>query len=157
VDTWDNSIVFDFAVALTGDCRFGQWAPPLLSDTDVVNYLNDLLAFTLQFFDCPLEGTTGKLTFGLIPSALQSRTFTTADLDALVDTYVAAVTQALSDQGAPALSADQTRAINTKLMRLAHHVPGTVRSNNFTFSTCAPGTSTPDPDSTPDDDDNDCR
>ncbi|HZU82169.1 MAG TPA: hypothetical protein VE987_04600 [Polyangiaceae bacterium] len=156
VDTWDDLIVFDFAIAVTGDCRFGQWAPPLLTDQDVVNYLNDLLAFTLRFFGCPEQGTTGRLTFGLIPSALQGDHFTTADLDALADTYAAAVAQALSDSGAPPLSADQMNAINMKLNRLAHHVPGTVRSNAFTFSTCPPGSANLTADTTPDDD-SDCQ
>jgi hypothetical protein len=137
VDTWDNAIVFDFAIAITSDCRFGQWAPPLLTDTDVANYLNDLLAFTLQFFGCPEQGTTGRLTYGLIPSALQSHAFTTADLDALADAYGAAVAQALSDNGSPPLSAAQTKSLDAKLTRLAHRVPGRVKSNAFTFSTCA--------------------
>jgi hypothetical protein len=157
VDTWDFSIVIDFAIANSGDCRFGQWAPPLLTDVDVANYLNDLLAFTLQFFGCPVEGTTGKLTYGLIPSALQSRHFTTADLDALSDAYSAAVAQALSDNGSPPLTAQQTKAIDAKLARLAHRVPGTIRSNNFTFSTCAADAGNLGADTTPDDDDLDCR
>jgi hypothetical protein len=155
VDTWDFAIVLDFALAVTADCRFGQWAPPLLTNADVANYLNDLLAFTLQFFGCPAEGTTGKLTFGLIPSALQGHKFTTADLDALSDAYSAAVVQALSDFGAPPLTADQARDIDAKLSRLSRRVPEQVRSHRFTFSTCPAGTVTPDADSTRDDDDGD--
>jgi hypothetical protein len=151
VDTWDDLMVIDFAIALTSDCRFGKWAPPLLTDTDVVNYLNDLLAFTLQFFGCPIEGTTGKLTFGLVPSALLGHRFTSADLDALADTYSAAVGQALSDLGAPPLTADQASLINAKLTRLSHHVPNTVHSSAFTFSTCAPGTATDDTTADPED------
>jgi hypothetical protein len=156
VDTWDDAIVFDFAVALSADCRFGQWAPPLLTDTDVTNYLNDLLAFTLQLFGCPLDGTTTRLTFGLIPSALQGHKFTTADLDALSDTYAAAVEQALSDNGSPALTTEQAKSLDLKLGRLARRVPHTVRSRHFTFSTCAAGS--PDGNAPADDDgDVDCR
>jgi hypothetical protein len=157
VDTWDVTIVIDFAIALSGDCRFGQWVPPLLTDTDVTNYLNDLLAFTLQFYGCPAEGTTGKLTFGLIPSALASRHFTTADLDALADLYSAAIVQALSDNGSPPLTAEQKHTIDLKLARLAHRVPHKIRSKNFTFSTCAADAGDLGADTTPDDDDLDCR
>jgi hypothetical protein len=156
VDSWDLAIVFDFAIALSGDCRFGQWAPPLLTDDDVANYLNDLLGFTLQLFGCPIEGTDSKLTFGLIPSPLQGHKITTADLDALSDAYVAAVEQALADNGSPALTADQAKALEAKLDRLAHRVPGKVHSRKFTFSTCAAGEAASD--GRPDDDrDLDCR
>jgi hypothetical protein len=136
VDTWDSLIVFDFAIAVTSDCRFGQWAPPLLSDTDVVDYLNDLSAFTLQLFGCPAEGSSDKLTFDLIPSVLDSHHVTTADLKALTDTYVAAVAQSLSDSGLPPLSNAQTQALTDKLTRLAQRVPHQVRSRKFDFSTC---------------------
>jgi hypothetical protein len=157
VDTWDDLIVFDFAIALTNDCRFGQWAPPLLSDADVADYLNDLLGFTLQLFGCPLEGTTDPLTFGLIPSALESSRFTTADLDALADTYTAAVAQALSDIGAPPLSSDQLKAIDGKLRHLAHRVPGKVFSRKFNFSTCEADAGAPVPYSAVDESDSDCH
>jgi hypothetical protein len=156
VNTWDSTIVFDFAIALSSDCRFGQWAPPLLTDTDVANYLNDLLAFTLQFLGCPLDGTTGKLTFGLVPAALQGHKVTTADLDALADAYSAAVAQALSDNGSPPLSTSEAEAMDAKLTRLARRVPHKVHSRKFTFSTCAAGTIT-DGDLTPDEADVDCK
>jgi hypothetical protein len=136
VDTWVSSIVFDFAIAVTSDCRFGQWAPPLLSNDDVVNYLNDLTAFTLQFMGCPADTTTTPLTFGLIPSALDGDRFTTADLLALSEAYTQAVSQALSDNGSPPLTAAQLDQIEAKLLRLARHVPKTVPSRHFTFSTC---------------------
>ncbi len=156
VATWDNTIVIDFAIALSSDCRFGQWGPPLLSDADTTNYLNDLLAFTLQFFGCP-EGTTAPLTFGLIPSALLSHSFTRADLDALSDTYAAAVAQALSDNGSPPLKPAQAKALDAKLNRLAHMVPDQVKSGAFTFSTCAPDSGALAPDKTADDEDVSCH
>ncbi len=137
VDTWDSAIVFDFAIAVTSDCRFGQWAPPLLSNEDVVDYLNDLSAFTLQLMGCPAEGTTGPLTFGLIPAALDADRFTSADLKALVDLYSAAVAQSFSDFGLPPLTARQAQDLEAKLTRLAHHVPHQVLSHKFTFGTCA--------------------
>jgi hypothetical protein len=136
VDTWVSAIVFDFAIAVTNDCRFGEWAPPLLTDADVATYLNDLNAFTLQFMGCPAEGTTTPLSFGLIPSALDGNQFTTADLAALANTYIQAITQAVSDNGSPPLSSDELDAIHAKLIRLARHVPNTVPSGAFTFSTC---------------------
>ena len=138
VDSWDSEIVFDFASVVTSDCRFGQWGPPLLSDTDVVNYLNDLTAFTLQFMGCAEEGTTTPLTFGLIPSALEGHRFTTADLEVLAETYTEQVNQALADFGAAPLSTQQLNEIHAKLLRLALHVPNVVPSRHFTFSTCAP-------------------
>jgi hypothetical protein len=139
VDTWDDLFVIDFAIAITGDCRFGQWGPPLLTDTDVANYLNDLLGFTLQFMGCPVEGTTTPLTYGLIPSALAGDRFTTADLNALSNAYVAAVQQGLSDSGLPALSDQQIRDMHLKLDRLASRVPNVKHSRKFTFSTCTDG------------------
>jgi hypothetical protein len=138
VDTWDGEIVFDFASAVTSDCRFGEWAPPLLNDTDVINYLNDLSAFTLQFMGCPTEGTDTPLTFALIPSSLAGHPFTTADLEALAEAYTAAVSQSLADFGAAPLPAGELNEIHAKLLRLALHVPHTALSGHFTFSTCAP-------------------
>lgn len=136
VGTWANTITLDYAIAVSGDCRFGQWAS-LLNSSDVATWLNDLLAFNLYFFGCPATGTvTGPLSYALFPPALASRTFTTADLTALSATFSAAIAQALSDNGSPPLSADQTNAINAQLAFLASKVPGTVNSPNFTFSTC---------------------
>jgi hypothetical protein len=136
-ETWDNTIVIDFATAISNDCRFGQWSTGLLTEEDVVDYLNDLLGFTLYFYGCPATGTvTGPLDFGLIPAALASRTFTTADLAALSAAWSAAIAQALSDNGSPPLSAAQVNAINAQLAFLASRVPGTVNSPKFTFSTC---------------------
>jgi hypothetical protein len=140
VDTWDVAIVLDYATAISNDCRFGQWSTGLLSPTDVANYLNDLLQWTLAVMGCPLQGfQTGPLAFDLIPAALSSRTFTTADLGALSATYVAAVNQALSDNGSPALTPAQQSALNAQLAYLAANVHGTVNSPNFTFSTCDAG------------------
>jgi hypothetical protein len=136
VGTWDNTIVLDFAIALTSDCRFGRLAT-LLSADDVTNYLNSLLGFGLQFFGCPFIGTlTGPLTDGLIPAPLQSHAFSTADLSAMDAIFAAAVAQAFSDSGLPPLSASETNAINAQLAFLASKVPGTVNSPNLTLSTC---------------------
>ncbi len=138
VDTWDNTIVLDFAIALTSDCRFGHLADgSLLSSADISAYLNDLLSFTLDFFGCPVPGTqTGPLTFGLIPAPLQSDVFTTADLNAFSATYAAAIAQALSDNGSPALTPLQSLAVDAKLLLLEHTVKKVVLSTKFTFSTC---------------------
>lgn len=138
VDSWDDAIVFAFASASSSDCRFGQWGPPLFTSADVATFLNDLLAFTLQFFGCPEEpGTTGPLTFGLIPEVLAGHRFTTADLDALSDTYVSGVETALSENGSPPLTFQQEFLIRARLHRLARRVPNVVPSSKFTFSTCA--------------------
>lgn len=149
VDFWANPITIQFVIAASGDCRFGGW-DALLTASDVATYLNDLIAFTLQFFGCPVEpGTTGPLTYGLIPVALAGQEFTTADLDVLSDEYLGAVQSALADNGSPPLTNEQVFEITAKLSRLAHRVPTRVRSNDFNFSTCAPDAGAPaaEPDS----------
>jgi hypothetical protein len=137
VDTWSNTFTLDYAIAVSGDCRFGQWAS-LLNSSDVATWLNDLLAFNLYFFGCPATGTvTAPLSFsGLIPEALASRTFTTADLGALSATFSAAIAQGLSDNGSPPLTAAQAASVNAQLAALAAAYPNKVTSSTFTFSTC---------------------
>jgi Carboxypeptidase regulatory-like domain len=136
VGTWGTNIAIDFAIAISSDCRFGQWANLLTSD-DVILYLDDLTSFTLYFFGCPFVGTNaGPLSFALIPRKLQSRVFTTADLNGLSATYAAAVAQALSDNGSPPLTGAQSASVNATLAYLQTTVPGTITSPNFTFSTC---------------------
>jgi hypothetical protein len=137
VDTWANAFTLNYAIAVSNDCRFGKWNG-LLTPSDGAIWLNDLLGFSLYFSGCPAVGTvTGPLSFGgLIPAVLQSRTFTTADLGALSAAYSAAIAQALSDAGAPPLTAAQTASINAQLAFLAARFPGVVNSPNFTFSNC---------------------
>jgi hypothetical protein len=141
VDTWDNLIVFDFVSAVTADCRFGQWSNgTLLTSSDVANYLNALLAYTLTFLGCPIpDSGVNPLSYGLIPAPLASDTFTTADLNALSGDYVTGgISQMLIDIGAPALTPAQTLAIKAKLALLQLTVKKVVPSTKFTFSTCAP-------------------
>jgi hypothetical protein len=140
VDTWDNTIVFDFAIALTSDCRFGHFSDgTVLSSSDVADYLNALLPYTLTFLGCPIPGSgVGPLAFGLIPPSLQSSTFTTADLNAMSALYSAAIAQALSDNGSPPLTRLQTLAIDAKLLVEELTVKNVVRSSKFTYSTCTP-------------------
>lgn len=154
VDTWDTEILFGFVGPVSSGCQFGQWSEGLLTPSDVATYLNDLLSFTLQFFGCPVEpGTTGPLTYGLIPAALAGDRFTTADLDVLSDTYLAAVQQMLAENGAPPLTADQAALVAARLHRLARRVPNTVVSRQLNFSTCAPDAAAPAGDMSSDDDD----
>ncbi len=137
VGTWDSAIVLDFGTLVTSDCRFGQWSTGLLTSTDVINYLVDLTSFTLQFFGCPFVGQlTGPLAFQVIPAALASRTFTTADLQTLSSLYVQAINQAISDNGSPALTPAQLASINAQLTFLQGTVAHQVTSSTFTFSTC---------------------
>jgi hypothetical protein len=137
--SWDIPIVLDFANLIVADCRFGKWfdGPGALTETDVVNYVNDLVSFTLYFFGCPATGTqVGPLSFQLIPSAFQSRTFTTADTQALAAAYGAAIAQAISENASPPLTVAQTSAINAQVSFLAGRVPGLVSSGTFTSSVC---------------------
>jgi len=136
---WGSSIAFDFANLIFTDCRFGHWftGPNALTSSDITTYINDLLNFTLYVFGCPATGTeAGPLTFQLIPRAFAGRTFTTADVGALSATYESAIAQALSDAGAPALTAAQNTAVNNQFSFLAGRVPNLVTSTTFSASTC---------------------
>jgi hypothetical protein len=136
VDTWSNAIALDYALGAANDCHFGGWAG-LLTGGDVADWLNGLLAFNLYFFGCPATGTvTGPLAFQLVPPALASHTWTTADLNLLSTFYSAGVAQALSDNGSPPLTAAQAAAVNAQLAALVAAFPNKVTSSNFTFSTC---------------------
>jgi hypothetical protein len=139
-DTWDNLIVIDYLTALTADCRFGHWSDgTVLSNTDILNYLNSLIGYTLTFLGCPVpDSGISPLSYGLVPAPLASHTFTTADLHALSTLYAGGISQMLSDIGAPPLTPAQTLAIKAKLALLELTVKKIVPSTKFTFSTCAP-------------------
>ncbi len=137
---WVSTIVFDFASAVSNDCRFGQWVPPTFPAQASTDYLNALSPFTLQLFGCAFQGTlVGPIFDGLVPTFFSSHQFTTADLDALSSSYVAAVQQALSDAAAPPLSAAQLTALQAQLAYAQSKVPHTVSSSTLTFSTCGDG------------------
>ncbi len=139
VTNWAGTIVMNYAVAVSGDCRISQMlSPPVLSDSQSTDYLNALVPFTLDFFGCPQpDADAGAVTFGLVPEPLWSTVLTTTDLQTLSDAYLAAVSQSLSDLAAPPLSTAQTDAINAKLQALAATVPGTVVSTSRMYDTCA--------------------
>jgi hypothetical protein len=139
---WGQTIPNDFGNINFVDCRFGQWNNEPIVDEFTVTVLNQwfeaLDLFTLQLLGCPLVGTVdGPLSFPLIPP-IPSLTFTTADLQALSEEYVQGISQALSDNGSPALTAAQTSAFNAQLAYAASHVPGVKRSSTLTYSTCTP-------------------
>ena len=124
------------------DCRFGDWnVPPILNlftDTSLVQWSSQVNAFVAQLFGCPLANvTTGPLGYPLIPGVLASEPFTTADLAALSQEFVASINQALSDNGSPQLTAAETTAINAQLAWAASQVPGVKNSSKLTYSTCA--------------------
>jgi hypothetical protein len=140
--TWAGNIEFDWFNINAVDCRFGQWEiPPIINMfTQVgISELNLALSlFDLQIFGCAEAGNLdGPLGFPLIPPDLASLKFTTADLAALQDEFVAAINQALSDNGSPPLTASQTTAINAQLTSAASRVPGVTPSSKLSFSTCA--------------------
>lgn len=153
VDTWGTSFVIAFAESVSTDCRFAQWGAALADVNDggsanLAQYLNDLLAFTLKFFGCPVEPTPtprDPFSYGLIPFVLEGDRFTTADLDALSDEYLAGVQQALAASGAAPLTDEQVFLVQAKLRRLARRVPKTVVSRDFNFSSCAPDAAVPSP------------
>lgn len=135
--SWAGEIVIDFATILTNDCRFGTWSTGVLTEQNVIDYLNALTPFALYFFGCPATGTViGPLAQGLIPPALQGHAFTTADLAALSADYVAGIQQALVDFGAPPLTSAESSAINAQLSALNARVPNVTTSSSYTFSNC---------------------
>jgi hypothetical protein len=134
--SWAGEIVGDFLPVISSDCRFGTRAT-VLTNPQIIDYLNALTPFTLYFFGCPATGTvTGPLGLGVIPPALMGHTFTTADLAALSADYVAAIQQALTDFGLPPLTSAQLSAINAQLSALSARVPNVVNSTTYTFSNC---------------------
>jgi hypothetical protein len=99
--------------------------------------LNDLLAFTLELMGCPFQGLqAGPLTDRLVPAFFASHTFSTADLQALSDLYVAAFNQAFADAGLPPPTAAQVSALQAQLTYLQSKVPNKTTGSNFPFSTC---------------------
>jgi hypothetical protein len=134
---WVETVVFDFAIATSADCRFGQWVPPLFPVDASTDYLNELVTFTLQFFGCAFQGTlTAPIMDGLVPAFFAGHTFTTADLNALTSLYVGAIAQSLSDASLPPLSGAQRSAIDAQLAYAQTKVAHVVPSSSYTFTTC---------------------
>jgi hypothetical protein len=140
-ETWDGIIQNDWFNINEADCRFGQWnnspivdmftALGITQDEDAINL------FGLQLFGCGLAGNiVGPLSFPFKLTDLASLSFTTADLAALSNEYVEAVSQALSDNGSPPLTAAQIAQFNAQLASAASRVPGITQSSTLNFSTC---------------------
>ncbi|HLK88570.1 MAG TPA: carboxypeptidase-like regulatory domain-containing protein [Polyangia bacterium] len=151
LSTWAGEVVFDFQnlesdVLAANDCRFGKWQQaPIVNDFTFVGVIeqqsNNLSLFTLQLFGCALTGNlTGPLSLqgSLIPPDLiqAGLKFTTADLSALEDEYMASITQALADFGLPPLSTAQMTAIRAQLDFAASKTPGVIASSTLSYSTC---------------------
>jgi hypothetical protein len=141
-NVWDSGIFLNLAFLGT-DCRFGNLGAAISSnftnDTAIFQYFGQLTDFILYSLGCPYVGTQiGPLTDGLVPSNLASMGIhlTTADLQALSDDYVSAIQLTLSQNGSPALTSAQLSALQTELNYLQANVPGTIKSSNYTFSTC---------------------
>jgi hypothetical protein len=149
--TWAGQVAFEFQestsdVLTVNDCRFGKWqAPPIVQDLTFVGVLeqqgNDLTLFALQLFGCALaDNLVGPLDLqgSLIPPDLirAGLTFTTADLSALEDEYMSAITLGLSDLRAAPLSAAQLTSIRAQLDFAARATPGVIASSKLTYSTC---------------------
>jgi Carboxypeptidase regulatory-like domain len=142
VFSWDSTIANDWFNINESDCRFGQWdVPPIVNLFEIIGLEQDSSAlnlFGLQLLGCALAGNlVGPLGFPLIPTDLKSLSFTTADLAALANEYVEAISQALSDNGSPPLTAAEIAAINAQLASAASRVPGIKSSSALSFSTCA--------------------
>jgi hypothetical protein len=140
-ELWDGAIPFDFLNDVSADCRFGKWAVPPISNSmtsvGVIQWNTDVGLMTLQLFGCALEGNLdGPLPFALIPPPFTSLHFTTADLKALEDLYVASVNQMLSDNASPTLTTSQTTAVRAQLDSAASRVAGVTTSSHLSFSTC---------------------
>jgi hypothetical protein len=148
---WIGEITADFQfvesnVLGANDCRFGKWqTAPIVNDFTFVGVLeqqtNDLNLFGLQLFGCALANNlTGPLNLqgALIPPDLMQAglKFTTADLAALEDEYMAAINQALADFGVGPLTAAQTTALRAQLDYAASTTPGVTVSSALSYSTC---------------------
>ncbi len=148
---WAGQIAFEFQSSQSNvlglnDCRFGKWqSPPIVNDFTFVGVFeqqgNDLGLFTLQLFGCALANNlAGPLSLqgSLIPPDLirAGLTFTTADLSALEDEYMASINLGLTDLGAAPLTAAQSTAIRAQLDFAASKTPGVIASSKLTYSTC---------------------
>lgn len=142
LSTWGFQIPLDFVNGVFVDCRFGVWAePPILAElqgTPGDVWFENMILFTLQLFGCATANvTTGPLHYDLIPPFLASKTFTTADIDALTADYMAAITQAFADFGVtPPLTDAQLAEVSEQIAFAASQVPGVIPSTNLTYSTC---------------------
>ena len=151
VNTWAGQITNDFQfvesnVIANNDCRFGKrQEPPIVNDFTAVGVLlqqgTNLNNFALQLMGCAFTpALTGPLSLqgSLIPPDLikAGLTFTTADLSALEDEYMAAINQALADFGLPPLTAAQATAIRAQLDFAAATTPGVISSSKLSYSTC---------------------
>ena len=138
--TWQGNMINNLGFVNGTDCRFGKFAPPLFNDLNAAQTLAQLSNFILYFFGCPFVGSQiGPLVDGLVPAFLlaQGFHFTTADLEALSEDFIASINQTLSDNGSPALTSAQLSAIQAQLDYLEANVPGQVNSSTLSFSTCA--------------------
>lgn len=139
--TWDGTIENDWFNINAADCRFGQWnVPPIVDMFMATGFFQQDLAFRLfmlQLFGCAEAGNLdGPLGFPLIPPDIAKLPFTTGDLAALQQELVAAISQALSDNGSPPLTAAQLTAINAQLSSATKRVTGVTSSSTLNFSTC---------------------
>ncbi|MGA7122073.1 MAG: hypothetical protein WBY94_18345 [Polyangiaceae bacterium] len=140
LDSWSLDIVTDYGTGnVATDCRISSMFT-LMTNSDISQYSNDLLYWTLAFFGCPAQPSvdSGSFQYGLIPRSLASHVFTTADLQLLSSFYVQAVQQAITvDQGLPDLTATQYAQINAQLAAWAAEVPDTQPSSVYSFGSCA--------------------
>jgi hypothetical protein len=140
LNNWAADIVLNFGTgSINTDCRITGmlvgFTPQL-----AVDFTNQLNAWTLAFFGCPLPGGGGGLAFGLIPPFQSGHVFSTTDLKLLSDLYVQAVVDAVAapSRGTtpPPLTQAQIDQINAQLARLAAAMPGTLASTVYTYSMC---------------------
>jgi hypothetical protein len=143
LSTWGFAFPLDFLNGNFVDCRFGKWTvPPLstiLTPTQADVWFESVTLFTLQLFGCATANVmTGPLHFDLIPPVFASLKFTTADLAALIDEYMAAIAQGFADFGIPeGLTPAQLAEVQAQIEFAASKVPGVVNSTSLTYSTCA--------------------
>ncbi len=138
---WDGAIQNDWFNINIADCRFGQWNDSPIVDLFTALGLDQdaeaIDVFGLQLFGCGLAGNiVGPLSFPFILTDLRSLSFTTADLAALSDEYVEAISQALSDNGSPPLTTTQIAELNAQLASAASRATGITSSSTLSFSTC---------------------
>jgi len=146
LDAWVADIENAFGGGpATSDCRVFEIFSTVdeggvLSQDEQDDWIdNTLPAFIFDFFGCPETGVdAGSLaSYGVIPSALSTHVFTSADLSLVSAYFSQGIQMAVSDLGAGSLTGDQIAAINARLAYLQTTV-SYVDSPRYSFADTCP-------------------
>jgi hypothetical protein len=132
---WGNDIFIGFANAAYADCRIKAMQTSM-SEQQQVAWANRLIAWNLEFFGCGSNVKDGgPLSFDLNDTGV-SHVYTTADVAALVESFMAGLAQAITDIEGTPLSTSVTENIRARLEALGAAQSGVLNSPVYTYSTC---------------------